>query len=731
MRGLQRYELDERIGVGGLAEVFRGTGIARDGSRRPVVVKRILEAFSSDPQYVERFWLEARTASILEHPNVLELLEAGRVDGRLFLAFEYVDGADLQRILARVRESKRRLTVGASLHIVYEVLKGLHHVHTRTDDEGIALRIVHRELSPENIVVSRDGDVKLADVGLAKATIRGGRIVSGAIQGDPHYMAPEQLAGTRVDARTDVYAAGMILFTLLAGQHPLYEIPLTALLPQILAGSIVPLGKLRPDLPASLSGAVMRAIAPNPADRFASAQELQLSLIEYANDKRIKLEGRKLADFLLTHFPGVELPPPPVPSQSPFAPVVMEARGAEEAPVPEKSLVRAPLKSAVFEIGDPAAPRRPSKSRGPAKTARPTVIRDDPQPALKSARRRTTVIRHREEFPAASSPAPEPMPQIVRTPKRTSPRALAKVPAPKPAMAPDATRAVWLLGHTQGVSSVAFLHDERHVLSAGHDESVIEWDVVERAPVRVLRGHKGAVTAIAVSREGGVAVSGGRDKTVQTWDLGSGLALARLEGHRGWVFSVDVSPDGSRAISGGIDTTVRLWDLISGRTIAAMKGHDDSVSQVVFFADGVRALSGSRDGTLRVWDLESRREEQAFASGADSVRTVAVTRDGRLALSGGAEAVLRLWDLERGVEVHRFEGHREAVAAVAFSPDGKRAVSGGYDGTIRVWDVRAGAALQTFEGHLEPVLTVAFSPAGTHVLSGGADHRVGLWPLKK
>lgn len=729
MRVIQRYELDERIGVGGLAEVFRGTGIERDGSRRPVIVKRILEAFSADPHYVERFWLEARTASILEHPNVVELLEAGRVDGRLFLAFEYVDGADLQRILARVRESKRRLTVGASLHIVYEVLKGLHHVHTRTDDEGIALRIVHRELSPENIVVSRDGEVKLADVGLAKATIRGGRIVSGAIQGDPHYMSPEQLAGTRVDARTDVYAAGMILFTLLAGQHPLYEIPLTALLPQILAGSITPLGKLRPDLPASLSDAVMRAIAPNPADRFASAQELQLSLIEYANDKRIKLEGRKLADFLLTHFPGVELAPPPVPSQSLFTPVVMEARAAEEAPIPEKSLVRTPLRSGIFETGDPAAPRRPSRSRAPTKTARPTVIRDDPQPALKSARRRTTVIRHLDELPPAAPSVP--ISHIVRTPKRSSPRALATANAPKPALAPDATSAVWLLGHTQGVSSVAFLHDGRHVLSAGHDESVIEWDIVERAPVRVMRGHKGAVTSVAASREGAIAVSGGRDKTVQTWDLGSGFALARLEGHRGWVFSVDVSPDGSRAISGGIDTTVRFWDLTRGRTIATMKGHDDSVSQVVFFADSLRALSGSRDGTLRVWDLESRREEQAFASGADSVRAVAVTRDGRLALSAGAEPVLRLWDLERGVEVHRFEGHREAVAAVAFSPDGKRAVSGGYDGTIRVWDVRAGAALQTFQGHLEPVLTVAFSPAGTHVLSGGADHRVGLWPLKK
>src|SRR5579859_6085661 len=221
-----------------MAEVFRARALGPDDSSTLVVVKRILPHLSEDLGYRQMFMDEAKIASTLEHPNIVRLIDLGRMDEQLFLALEFVDGADLQRIIRKSREMGVPVPLGTSLYVMISVLHALHYAHARKDPSGRPLRIVHRDVTPQNVLVSRTGEVKVADFGVAKATVRDDRTVAGAIKGNPLYMAPEQVSGASVDPRTDVYAAGAVLLTLLCGRHPFESEPLPRLIDRALAGDL-------------------------------------------------------------------------------------------------------------------------------------------------------------------------------------------------------------------------------------------------------------------------------------------------------------------------------------------------------------------------------------------------------------------------------------------------------------------------------------------------------------
>lgn len=763
MGAFVRYEIGERIGVGGMAEVHRAVAILRDGRQRPVVLKLILPQFSDDPTYRGLFHDEARIGAQLRHPNVIELLDVGAMDERLFLALELVEGADLFRLMQRARKLDEPIPLPIALFVASEVLKGLHYVHTRADLRNGPYEIVHRDVSPANVLVSRGGAVKLADFGVAKATIRAGKTVSGVIKGNPRYMAPEQLSGATVDARADVYGAGMVLYTMLAGRHPYAEVSMGALLQRALRGDPPPLADLRDDVPVQLSRMVARATRAYADDRFASALEFQLSLLELAHARMIRFDAEDLARYVQRLFPA-DTP------ETTFAPQAVPDLAAEPAP-----RIAEMVAEVVVDAGEPthdevvggATPFEPSRFEtrggvpGPeraartARRSRPTVIRRDP--GRPGSRSRTVLFEERDAAeislppptaePAAAPPTPAPK-SIAPTVKRLKPErdgaSSRRVPAPAAAPAPERTRASartsakettadlvfddarvrWLKGHRGSVSALDAA--DRVAVSGGNDRSVIAWDLGEARMLRVLEGHRAAVTAVAVAADGSIAVSGSRDKTVRVWDLSSGMAVGLFEGHGGWIFSVAVSPDARRAVSAGLDRKIRVWNLDGASAESALEGHEDAVSQIAFLPDGRHVLSGGRDRTLRLWDLDARatvlsREDR------ESVRAIAVSPDGRYALSAGADAGIRLWTLPDLREVHRFTGHTEPVTSLRFSPDGAAALSASYDGTMRSWDVRDGRPLATYDGHADAVLGAVFGAAGEVLVSAGADGRVGLW----
>jgi serine/threonine protein kinase len=266
-----KYVIESRLGVGGMAEVFRGRQRGAAGFSRPVAIKRMNAALSSDEALAKMFVEEAQTAALLHHPNIVSVFDFDKDEsGTLFLAMELVEGADLFRLIEQVRLRGVRFPFGLSLHVAAEALRGLGFAHEFVH-EGQPLGIVHRDVSPQNILIGRTGNVKIADFGIAKVTASAVGPHTGGIKGKLNYMAPEQANGLPLDARADLYAVGVILYELLAGARAFAGNTEADLFRKVLNGDVPPLSVRAPDVPADVVAVVGRLMAFDREARFASA----------------------------------------------------------------------------------------------------------------------------------------------------------------------------------------------------------------------------------------------------------------------------------------------------------------------------------------------------------------------------------------------------------------------------------------------------------------------------
>ncbi len=273
------YRLLSRLGVGGMGETWRAVRHDTQGVSKDVVIKRILRSFSEDPAFREAFISEARLSARLSHGNVAQVFEFGEVDGEYFMALEYVAGQSLGAALDRAR--KRGLNgvpPAFAAYVAMEMLKGLHHAHVRSGPDGKPLHIVHRDVSPDNVLLSYEGEVKVVDFGIAKAQLAGrAETEPGVVKGKYLYFAPEQARGEAVDARTDVFATGVVLYAMLAGRLPL-EGQAHVVMRKVALGEIPPLTETAPWVPPVLAGLVGKALAPAKEQRFPTALAFQQAL---------------------------------------------------------------------------------------------------------------------------------------------------------------------------------------------------------------------------------------------------------------------------------------------------------------------------------------------------------------------------------------------------------------------------------------------------------------------
>ncbi|MFS8068548.1 MAG: serine/threonine-protein kinase, partial [Byssovorax sp.] len=279
-RVVGRYALLGELASGGMATVHYGRLLGPVGFSRTVAIKRLHPQFAKDPEFVAMFLDEARLAARIQHPNVVSTLDVVALEGELLLVLEYVHGEALSQLLRAARRAQQAPPLRIVAAVASGILHGLHAAHEAKSERGEPLGIVHRDMSPQNVLVGADGTARVLDFGVAKAAGRVASSREGQLKGKLAYMSPEQVHTGVVDRRTDVYAASIVLWEVLAGRRLFDGDNEGLLFSQVSSGTTTRPGELVPDLPPELEAIVMRGLAREPSDRYATAWDMAVALEE-------------------------------------------------------------------------------------------------------------------------------------------------------------------------------------------------------------------------------------------------------------------------------------------------------------------------------------------------------------------------------------------------------------------------------------------------------------------
>jgi eukaryotic-like serine/threonine-protein kinase len=303
MEGMTRigpYLLTRKIAQGGMAELYLADYLREDGFRKTVAIKKVLPHLADNRDFIDMFIREARLAALLQHPNVVQIADFGKIQNAYFIAMEFVSGKNLAEIMGFL---KKGLPVDMAVFLVLKTSNGLQYSHSRKDDKtGKPLNIVHRDISPQNILISLNGEVKLSDFGISKATSEPSLTQAGVIKGKLSYLSPEQAMGQEVSHQIDIYALGLVFYEILSGSR-LYrfanDIEAIRTIPKM---TIPPIITKRPDIPQGLNDIVMKCLEKSTAKRYQTAQELHDDLMKLKNHLGITYDASDLALFMRANF---------------------------------------------------------------------------------------------------------------------------------------------------------------------------------------------------------------------------------------------------------------------------------------------------------------------------------------------------------------------------------------------------------------------------------------------
>lgn len=294
-----RYRITERVASGGMAEVFKGVAESLQGFRKNIAIKRILPALTQNKKFVAMFLDEARLSLSLQHANVVQVFDIGHSEDTYFIVMEYVDGVDLKALIEWRRRLGKRLPLAVTLNIINEICKGLAYAHELVNPETERpVGIVHRDISPPNVLISRQGEVKVADFGLAKATSQLETTEPGVVKGKMSYLSPEAARGEEVDSRSDIFSVGILLYELLTGKRLFYGETDYQTVELVRNAKIPPIRAQNPDVEQELEDVVRKALAQKVEDRFQSATDLQEELAKYSYSRGLKVISRDVADLV-------------------------------------------------------------------------------------------------------------------------------------------------------------------------------------------------------------------------------------------------------------------------------------------------------------------------------------------------------------------------------------------------------------------------------------------------
>ena len=352
----QRYRIIEKIDAGGMAEIYKGEAVSLEGFSRTVAIKRILPSMCSDKKFVAMFLDEAKLSMQLQHANIVQIFDIGKADDTYFVVMELIEGVNLRRMMQRAIDRGIQVPVPLACYLTAEIAKALAYAHERKDSDGQPLGTVHRDVSPPNVLISRQGEVKLTDFGLAKAATHSTKTDAGVIKGKFSYLSPEVVDGKPADPRADVYSAGIIAWELLcerklfSGSNDMETVEL------VRKGHVPKPSEVRDDVDHELDRVLLKALAKNPKRRYQTARALEQAITQYLFKTNQAVSASDMADFLKElrgeggEDDGVDViallnaelramqrtgKVDPNIGQVPLRPIVLQNPGANSLPIPD------------------------------------------------------------------------------------------------------------------------------------------------------------------------------------------------------------------------------------------------------------------------------------------------------------------------------------------------------------------------------------------------------------
>jgi len=760
------YKLLQKLGEGGMGTVWMAE--QEKPVRRRVAIKLIKNAIT-DKQVIARFEAERQALSMMDHPSIARVLDAGTSEsGNPFFVMELVRGIAINEYCDR-----NKLTPDQRLEIFVPVCKAVQHAHQKG--------VIHRDLKPSNVLVQmQDGEpvAKVIDFGLVKALDQSQRLTDktmftefGQVVGTLQYMSPEQatMDAMSVDTRTDIYSLGVMLYELLAGSTPVEKETLeqNAMLRVLEAirekdppkpshrlssageklTTISELRQIQPTrlqqiLRGELDWIVMKALEKDRTRRYESASAFAQDIDNYLNGDAVQARPQsswyQLQKFarknkglvasivaigllLLAGIAGTSFGL--VQANLKTAESIEERKRADvEKDRAEENANRALEMESVAAVEAERAQKSEAKANFQLAIARWDAGRTG------EAREQLQLIpeKYRESFEWNL--------------------------CNRQFLGSDLT----LYGHSKSVNCVSLSPDGQWIVSGGEDKSIKLWSQVTGAEICTFRGHTEGVHGVAFSPDGTRIVSGSGDSTVKLWDVQNKREIATLEGHEDSVSGVAFSPDGQQILSGSWDGDVILWETGTGKELKRFVGRTDDDNDVRFYRkkgasvrknsrvtcvqfslNGLQVAAGRMNDNIDLWNTKTgqkmyridsyeRRDDWRFDT---AISDISFSPDGTQ-FASRSQSKVRLWDLKTGEEVLENNWSPSVGKGVAYSPDGTWVASGNRDGRILVKDTKTGKEIYSLKGHSNDVMTIVFNVDGSRIISGGADGTVKVWDVK-
>ncbi|HEY1252922.1 MAG TPA: TonB family protein [Thermoanaerobaculia bacterium] len=459
-----QYEILERIASGGMAELYKAKRTGVEGFQKIVAIKKILPHLADDEEFITMFADEAKLAAQLNHPNIIHIYDLGKIQaGGYFIAMEYVDGRDLRSIQKSARELGVPLPVPLAVYIASKVASALDYAHRRRDAEGHDLNIVHRDVSPQNILISYEGDIKLCDFGIAKATSKASQTQSGALKGKLQYMSPEQAWAKPIDRRSDLFSLGVVLHELLTGDRLFSGDTDIQMLEKVRSADVAPPSRVNPEVPKNLDAVVLRCLAKDPEERYSNASDLlrDLDSVLYSYtpapgsaDVAIYLHRLQAEEGAVAEARAREAAQAQAPAPAAAADETARRRKSKSVPVRRTGPAPKPVEPPPPPPPPPARPAKPAPAPEPAAVSSPDIFGSTARAQAEGGRRTPLFVAI--GFAAAAlagfaiwkmtKTQPAPAPAVVPTKAPAAVVVATEIPAPAaaptaPAIDPKAVEA--------------------------------------------------------------------------------------------------------------------------------------------------------------------------------------------------------------------------------------------------------------------------------------------------